>query len=294
VRIRVITTTLVVSIGIVLVCGSSVAEAADQSGQNGWAGSSVSGGQITVQAGQVQSTPTASVATSKGGASATTVPTSDCIRTEAPPQIQQLLGVGGATPGYWADFTCPGGGMTDPLPLEWVVAPPPPVAVNVGLLALLAESKLALATPAIETAPPPGQTQLVGVPTWLWIGQGPWQDMAATATAGTVVVTATAVPAKVVWNMGDGTSVTCDGPGVAYNPSAPDATTDCSHTWTQSSSGAPDGEFQVTATVYWQVAWTATGAPGGGTFGLVAGPTTNQAVRVTESQAINTPSTPGN
>jgi hypothetical protein len=208
--------------------------------------------------------------------------------------MQQLLGVGGTTPGYWLEWTCPGGGMTNPLPFTWQVAPPALVAVNVGLLALEAKSELALATPTIQTAPPSGQTQLVGVPTWLWINPGPWQNMTARATAGTVVVTATAVPAKVVWNMGDGTQVTCDGPGVAYNPSTPNAATDCSHTWAQPSSGEPGGMYQVSATVYWQVAWTAAGAPGGGTFGLVAGPTTTQQVRVTESQAINTPSASGN
>jgi hypothetical protein len=259
------------------------------------ANASAGNGQITVQAGQGQVTATtATVAPRKGSpAKSSPPPTSDCVKIEAPTQIQQLLGVGGAVPGYWSELTCPGG-MTNPLPFTWIVTGPAPVAANVGLLALLAKSELALATPTIQTAPPSGQTQLVGVPTWLWINAGPWQSMTTTATAGAVVVTATAVPAKVVWNMGDGTQVTCNGPGVVYNPSAPNATTDCSHTWAQSSSGQPDGVFQMTATVYWQVAWTAAGAPGGGTFGLVAGPTSTQQVRVTESQAINTPSAAGN
>jgi hypothetical protein len=283
-----------------IVIGSLSSAAGASIGSGGYssasAGASAGDGQVTVSAGQIQGTPTSSTVTSKGGSSGNSgLPaTSDCGQTVASPQVQQLLGVGGATPGYWVDFTCPGGAMTDPIPLQWVVAPPTPVAANVGLLALLAKSKLALATPTIQTAPPSGQTQLVGVPTWLWIGPGPWQDMNATATAGAVVVTATAIPAKVVWNMGDGTQVSCNGPGVAYNPNTPSATTDCSHTWAQPSSGEPGGDYQVTATVYWQVAWTAAGAPGGGAFGLVAGPTTTQQVRVTESQAINTPNASGN
>ena len=73
-------------------------------------------------------------------------------------------------------------------------------------------------------------------------------------------------------------------------PSNPNASTDCSYTWTQSSAAQPDGAYEVTATVYWQVAWTATGAPGGGNLGQIAGPAARVAVRVAESQAVNTAS----
>lgn len=57
--------------------------------------------------------------------------------------------------------------------------------------------------------------------------------------------------------MGDGDSVTCDGPGTPYSASDPSATTDCSYTWRD------PGSFTVTATVYWAVTWTATGVAGG-------------------------------
>ena len=126
--------------------------------------------------------------------------------------------------------------------------------------------------------------QLVGVPTWLWIDPGAWQTADASATAGPVTATATATPSKVVWDMGDGDTVTCDGPGTPYSASDPSATTDCSYTWTQ------PGSYEVTATVYWSVTWTAVGAPGGGNLGLQAGPPAEAEVQVTESQAINTPS----
>jgi hypothetical protein len=276
---------------------SSAAWGSDTSGgfSGTSAGATAGNGQVTVQAGQVQVPPASPGGSSKNSSSGKPTPASIyvCTTTPASPAAQKLLGVGGATPGEWVVYACPGAVLNGALPFEWLPTAAPPVALNVGLLALQAESKLPLASPTIETAPPSGTPQLVGVPTWLWIDSGPWQDMSATATAGMVVATATAIPAKVVWNMGDGNQVTCDGPGTVYDPSTPNAATDCSHTWTQPSSSATNGEFTVTATVYWQVAWTAAGAPGGGTFGLVAGPTTQQEVRVTESQAINTPSTPG-
>ena len=63
--------------------------------------------------------------------------------------------------------------------------------------------------------------------------------------------------------MGDGSTVTCDGPGVPYVPTeAPDdQTTTCEHTYLESSVNQPspdgypnDGSFTVVATVNWSVA----------------------------------------
>ena len=82
--------------------------------------------------------------------------------------------------------------------------------------------------------------------------------------------------------MGDGETVTCDGPGTAYDSAQANTTTDCSYTW------ADAGDYTVSATVFWSVTWTASGAPGGGNLGLVAGEPAEAAVTVTESQAINT------
>jgi hypothetical protein len=165
-------------------------------------------------------------------------------------------------------------------------------ALNPAVVAQQALSKLPLPSPVIEMAPPTTQDQLVNVSTWLWIDPGAWQPLSATATAGPVSATASAAPAEVVWQMGDGNSVTCHGPGTPYDSSNPNATTNCSYTWSQSSTDQPGGAYQVTVTVYYQVTWAAAGAPGGGNLGLIAGPAAHVAVRVAESQAIN--STPGN
>jgi hypothetical protein len=141
--------------------------------------------------------------------------------------------------------------------------------------------------PVIQMAPPVATDQLVNLATWLWIAPSAWQTRSATATAGPVSATATALPAEVVWQMGDGQTVTCLGPGTPYDPSDPNATTNCSYTWPESSAGQAGDAFEVTATIYWQVTWTAAGAPGGGSFGAVPGPAAEAAVRVAESQAVN-------
>ena len=59
------------------------------------------------------------------------------------------------------------------------------------------------------------------------------------ATLGGVSATVTATPTQVVWEPGDGSpAVTCTGPGEAYDPSAPDATSDCAHTYIRANSFA--------------------------------------------------------
>ncbi|MGH8996476.1 MAG: hypothetical protein ACRDYB_10675 [Acidimicrobiales bacterium] len=209
-----------------------------------------------------------------------------CTYAVVGPPYAQLMGVGGPQPGKWVIPTCSGPGAIDPMPAFWVTGAQlaaGAVQVNAVLVAEQAVKQLGLGSPTIEMAPPTGDPQLVSVATWLWIAPSAWKTMTASAAAGPVTTTATATPQKVVWDMGDGDTVTCDGPGTPYDPNDPDATTDCSYAW------ADPGTYQVTATVYWSVTWTASGAPGGGNLGLQAGPPAGVKVAVEESQAINTP-----
>ena len=262
------------------------------------ANASVAGGTITVGAANDTWTPPTSSAGPQGnqgdpqGKQVSNQPTG-CTYVVPPPQTQEVLGIGGQTPGQWViPVNCGGPSITNPAAPFWVTntqtAAAPVNPVDPAALAQQALSKLPLATPSIEMAPPTSSDQLVNVSTWLWVNPAAWQSLSATAAAGPVSATATATPVEVVWNMGDGDHITCDGPGTPYNPSDPNASTNCSYTWAQSSVGQPDGAYEVTATVYWQVAWTATGAPGGGNLGQVAGPAARVAVRVAESQAVNT------
>ncbi len=131
--------------------------------------------------------------------------------------------------------------------------------IDSATLARRAFAELPLVYPRPRTAPPVTVMQLVGVPTWLWVDQGDWQTMSATASIVGLSATVTAQPTKVVWTMGDGSTVTCEGPGTAYDPSVPDSaqSTDCSHTYQH------DGAYTVLATIVWTVSWTATNGQGG-------------------------------
>jgi hypothetical protein len=125
------------------------------------------------------------------------------------------------------------------------------------------------------------------LPTYLWVRDpgaqtlGPISD---SASEGGVTVTLTARVTKVVWTMGDGTSVTCAGAGTPYQDSygaQPSPT--CGHTYTHPSTNLPGGVYPVTATAIWDVAWTGGGQSGEIPFDV----TSRTAVRIGEVQALN-------
>lgn len=104
-------------------------------------------------------------------------------------------------------------------------------------------------------------------PTWLWIDSSQWTPITATAAVPGVSVTVVATPIRVTWSMGDGSEpLVCNGPGQPFDPRRPakEQQTDCSHVFKRASYGAPGGVFKVKATVQWQVAWSVSGAVGGG------------------------------
>jgi hypothetical protein len=168
--------------------------------------------------------------------------------------------------------------------------------VDPQALAEQAAESITLPAPSISTNP--ASYSVVNLPTWLWVDPAAWHPLMASASAGGVTATAVAAPSTVTWSMGDGGTVVCSGPGTPYNINQPadDQQTNCSYTYRQSSLGQPssdgdpnDGAFEVAATITWSVAWTATGAPGGGTLpGLKTSSTVP--VRVEQVESIDTAS----
>ena len=148
----------------------------------------------------------------------------------------------------------------------------------------LDEARRRLDLPLPRPALNPPAAQLVGVPTWLWI-EGSWAPSSATASVAAVSATVTATPTSVVWDTGDGATVTCDA-GTPYDPARPPAEqhSSCTHTFTRSSAPLPGGTYAVTATVSYEVTWTAS-TGGGGALGTL-GRSTTMSVRVLEAQAL--------
>ncbi|MGW4232231.1 hypothetical protein ACWEF9_23575 [Streptomyces sp. NPDC004980] len=91
--------------------------------------------------------------------------------------------------------------------------------------------------------------------------------MSASATAGGVTVTATAKVTRVRWAMGDGTTVTCHGPGTPYTKSQEVTTSpDCSHLYERPSHEEQGGRYKGTATSTWTITWEAPALRDGGQF----------------------------
>jgi hypothetical protein len=254
---------------------------------------SASGNQITLRAQDVRSLQPGWKPGSDSSGSSGDASHPICTYFPAGPVATKLLGKGGASPGAWYLPSCkwPKHYYGNPMPAIWIVGPPPAAPTNPTFLVQQAVAHLTLDGPRIGMSPPSNRPQIVNVSTWLWISGG-WRGRSVTATAGRVTATATAVPYKVVWNMGDGRSVTCRGPGTEYKSNEPASaqSTTCSYTYSKPSSTVPGGRFTVTATVYYQVTWVARGAPGGGNLGLVAGPTARTTVLVEQAEALNTSS----
>jgi hypothetical protein len=101
-----------------------------------------------------------------------------------------------------------------------------------------------------------------------------------------VSVSATAKATKVVWDMGDGTKVTCRNPGTEWTPAKGDADSPtCGHTYLVDSGDQPDDAYTITATSHWKVDWSGAGQSGTITFTLT-GPT--RQLEVVELQALRT------
>jgi hypothetical protein len=153
-------------------------------------------------------------------------------------------------------------------------------------LAYEASRELPVPHPRPALSPAIGADQLVGLPTWLWLEPGSWATLEATASVPGLAATATATPTRVRWDMGDGTVVTCDGPGVAYDPTRDDdrQSTDCKHTYQHVSAGEPGGAYAATVAVDWAITWSATNGEGGTLPATSRG--TSFAVPVAERQAV--------
>lgn len=164
----------------------------------------------------------------------------------------------------------------------------PPPSPDPLQLAVEALERTPLPEPEITMAPSSDIPQLVNLPTFLWLPEEQWESRSVSASAGGVTSTVTAMPTRVVWDMGQGDEVVCEGPGRPYVPDLPDdrQPSDCDFTYPASSAGEPGQAFTVTATVQWETTWTVEGAAGGGSLGL-ATTSSATAVRVAELQSLN-------
>ena len=161
---------------------------------------------------------------------------------------------------------------------------------DLAALARQAYDEVPLGFPVPVTSPGLDVDQITGLPTWMWLEPGSWGELRARAEIPGFWVEVTAHPERVTWDMGDGETVVCDGPGTPYDPAVADdaQSTECSHVYQDTSVDEPDGRYQASVTVEWSVDWAAsTGATG---VLADAARTTTFDVVVSERQAVVTSS----
>ena len=170
----------------------------------------------------------------------------------------------------------------------WLPGPPPgfgDVGVTPAQMAQRAVDEMRLTGPAIHLTIASDETGLVGVPVWLWTDVTPttWGPNSATASVPGLSVTAYAQATQIVWDMGDGHTRVCPGPGTPYTEGAVESPT-CDFVYERSSAGQPGDAYPVSATTTWQVTWS-----GGGTSGsLTLTRTSTTTVRIGELQVLVT------
>lgn len=147
--------------------------------------------------------------------------------------------------------------------------PPPAVLANQAV------ESMGIKKIGVGVTPKNGGTGLVGLPVWMWVdnrAQNTYTTknnaLTRTATATVTSVTGHGYVDKIVWDMGDGTTVTCTNPGTVYDKSfggRPSPT--CGHNYYKSSNRQPGNRYTIRATTYWIVDWEETS--GGGQSGQI-------------------------
>jgi hypothetical protein len=170
----------------------------------------------------------------------------------------------------------------------WAPEQPEAPQVDPAVLAQEAVEKMLLRGPEIGITPKPGGTGVVGMPVYLWTEKSPetYGPNTASASAGGMTVTATAKVTKIVWEMGDGNTVTCTTAGTPYKAEyGKRPSPDCGHRYSVPSSTTSSGKFHVTATSTWAIDWRVVG--GGPSGELTEVRDSSVDITVAEVQVLN-------
>lgn len=186
--------------------------------------------------------------------------TATCSLTGTPWPVPTVVGPDTPPPGY--------GGMPAPL-----------------VLATQAINRMALRGPDIIISPQPAGAGLVGLPVWLAtaVNENTWGPNTKSAAVPGLSVTAIGRAQKIVWKMGDGTTITCTSHGRAWTKADRDTMPSCGHRYTRSSRTQPGGRYTITGTTTWEVTWTASDGQSGT---LTVTRESSTTVRIDELQVV--------
>ena len=202
----------------------------------------------------------------------------------------------GHQPGDGAVYTrtCPYQGGAGAANVWLAQAPAAPLTITPGQLAYKTVNTMGLKPATVHTRPDGGgkKTGLVGSPIWLWVDggdhayAGPDKKLHVSASVPGLTVTATVWVSKLVWDMGDGGTANCSGPGTAYtNADGANASPDCGYRYTKPSASQPGQQYAITATAHWTVTWVSGNLTGAFDMDPIATPAAT--LRISELQVLN-------
>ena len=158
-----------------------------------------------------------------------------------------------ATPSPIAWRTCTR--TSDAQEVSWITGLAGAAEAEVNVLDLLiqqAHATIPIGLPDVSTSPPRGGTQLVGLPIWFWLNNH--HTVSTTASIPTLSATLTATPGDMTVKLGDGLTFKCTAGGRRYDPNIGHGSQEssCARAYNR------HGNYTVSVTVPWTLAWTAT------------------------------------
>jgi len=162
-----------------------------------------------------------------------------------------------------------------------LAAPPDPAELARRAVERMQLEAIRMGTFPEQAERAPRDLGYVGWNAWMWVSNptpSTWGPITKSVSEAGYTVTATGQVDKVVWDMGDGTTITC-GQGKpwrsiwVHNEPSPD----CGHMYER------DGEYTITATSHWVVNWSGIGQSGTITTQL----SDTATLRIAEVQVVN-------
>ena len=144
---------------------------------------------------------------------------------------------------------------------------------------------------SIGRTPNNGNASLLGLWTWLWVDSNSATQYASPSSPRTpslclegVCVYARGWVSRIVYDMGDGNTVTCRNAGERFTRNSnANRRPNCGYFYERDSGHKANGRYRITATTYWQ--WTWRGPAGsGGSFNFTR--TSGRNLRVNENQVL--------
>lgn len=160
-------------------------------------------------------------------------------------------------------------------------APPDPAVLAARAVERMQLTGIRMGTFPEQAERAPSDLGYVGWNVWMWVDDptpSSWGPITRSVSERGYTVTATGHVDKVVWDMGNGDTVTCQlgKPWISiwvHNEESPD----CGYLYQR------DGEYTVSATTYWVVNWSGIGQTGTITAQL----TQSGTLRIAEVQVVN-------